>query len=114
MRFGNVNACLFDFRINLPPLDLHRVQDVRDQVFNFVLPQGDVHLISQRRHDAFDSFTSSTDAGPDGVNRVVVGNHGNLGTAAGIAGHGLDLDDAVIDFRHFLREQRAHELAGGA
>src|SRR6202035_4461641 len=33
---------------------------------------------------------------------------------AGIAGHRLDLDDAVIDFRHLLREQLGHELRMGA
>ena len=32
----------------------------------------------------------------------------------GIAGHGLDLDDAVINLRHFLREQLGHELRMGA
>ena len=34
----------------------------------------------------------------------------DLGAAARIARHGADLDDAVIDFRHFLREQAHHEL----
>ena len=37
-------------------------------------------------------------------------NHRNLGARARIAGDGLDLDDAVIDFRHFLRKQLGHEL----
>ena len=40
--------------------------------------------------------------------------HGDLGAAAGIAGDGFDLDDAVVDFRHFLREQFRHELRMGA
>src|SRR3546814_13513996 len=35
----------------------------------------------------------------------------DLRAAAGIAGDGLDLDDAVVDFGHFLREQLLHELA---
>ena len=34
----------------------------------------------------------------------------DLGAAARIARHGADFDDAVIDFRHFLREQAHHEL----
>src|ERR1700722_11536810 len=37
-----------------------------------------------------------------------------LARGPGIAGHRLDLDDAVIDFRHFLREQLCHELRMGA
>ena len=33
-----------------------------------------------------------------------------LAREPGIARHRLDLDDAVVDFRHFLREQLRHEL----
>src|SRR4029077_20548483 len=33
-----------------------------------------------------------------------------LGGGAGVARHRLDLDDVVVDFRHFLREQFRHEL----
>ena len=38
----------------------------------------------------------------------------DLGAAAGVAGDGLDLDDAVVDLGHFLREQLLHELGRGA
>ena len=34
----------------------------------------------------------------------------DLRAAARVAGGGLDLDDAVVDFGHFLREQLAHEI----
>src|SRR3712207_7763811 len=37
----------------------------------------------------------------------------DLGAAARIAGSGLDFDDAVVDFRHFLREQLLHEVGMG-
>src|SRR5262249_58902946 len=36
-----------------------------------------------------------------------------LGARAGCARHRLDLDDAVIDFRPFLRNQLGHELRVG-
>ena len=36
--------------------------------------------------------------------------HRDLGAAAGIARDRFDLDDAVIDLRHLLREQLGHEL----
>src|SRR6185437_8564298 len=36
--------------------------------------------------------------------------HRDLGAAARIARHRANLDDAVIDFGHFLREQAHHEL----
>ncbi len=38
----------------------------------------------------------------------------DLGAAAGVAGGGLDLDDAVVNLGHFLREQLFHELGVGA
>ena len=40
--------------------------------------------------------------------------HADLGAAARIAGGGLDLDDAVVDFGHFLGEQLLHEVGVGA
>jgi hypothetical protein len=39
---------------------------------------------------------------------------GDLGAAAGLAGHGLDLDDALGDLRHFRLEQAAQEIGVGA
>ncbi len=36
--------------------------------------------------------------------------HADLGAAAGIARSRLDLDDAVVNLWHFLREQLAHEI----
>ncbi len=49
---------------------------------------------------------------PTGSMRRIAADHADLGAAAGIAGDGLDLDDAVIDFGHFLGEQLLHEVAG--
>src|SRR6185312_11715565 len=42
--------------------------------------------------------------------RAVLRDHADLGAAARIARHGADLDDAVVDLGHFLREQAHHEL----
>src|SRR3546814_5657751 len=47
----------------------------------------------------------------DRVDRSVVRDDADLRAAAGIAGDGLDLDDAVVDYGRFLREQLLHELA---
>ena len=38
----------------------------------------------------------------------------DLGAAARVAGGGLDLDDAVVNLRHFLSEQLLHEFGVGA
>ncbi len=50
------------------------------------------------------------DAGADRIDRGIARDHGDLGARAGIARDRLHLDDAVIDFRHFLGEQLRHEL----
>src|SRR5690606_34742866 len=50
------------------------------------------------------------DAGADRIDAGIVADHADLGAAARIAGGGLDLDDAVVDFGHFLREQLLHEI----
>ena len=47
---------------------------------------------------------------PTGIDGAILGDHRDLGADARIAGHRADLDDAVVDFRHFLREQLGHEL----
>src|SRR5690606_10973574 len=49
-------------------------------------------------------------AGANRVDRVIVADHADLGAAARIARGGLDLDDTVVDFGHFLREQLLHEF----
>src|SRR5581483_8962011 len=54
------------------------------------------------------------DAGADRIDRRVPRDHADLRARAGIAGDRLDLDNAFIDFRHFLREQLRHELRMGA
>ena len=54
------------------------------------------------------------DAGADRIDRGIARDDGDLGAAAGIAGDRLHLDDAVVDLRHFLREQLRHELRVGA
>ena len=51
-----------------------------------------------------------TDASADGVDRVVIGNDRDLGARTRVAGHGLDLDDAVVDLGHFHLEQLGHEF----
>ena len=51
---------------------------------------------------------------PIGSVRCVVREHGDLGAVARIARAGLDLDQALADFRHFELEQFHHEFGRGA
>jgi hypothetical protein len=48
------------------------------------------------------------------VDAAVLGHHRDFGARARVAGNRLDLDDAVVDLRHLLREQAGHELGMGA
>jgi hypothetical protein len=54
------------------------------------------------------------DAGADGIDAAVAADHADLGARTRVTGGGLDLDDAVVDLGHFLREELLHELGVGA
>ena len=47
---------------------------------------------------------------PTGSIDAIIADHANLGAAARIAGSGLYLDDAIVNFGNFLREQLFHEI----
>src|SRR6185295_1553827 len=78
-------------------------------------PRDDVDLLAlQLLHHGLHAAAAHADAGADRIDGAVVAQHGDLGAAAGIARHGLDLDDVVVDFRHFLHEQLGHALGMAA
>src|SRR3546814_19894482 len=54
------------------------------------------------------------DAGADRIGAVVVGQHRDLGAVARLTRAGLDVDQALADFRHFELEQLHHEFRRGA
>ena len=74
-------------------------------------PRDDVDLLAlQLLDDGLDAAALHADAGADRVDRAVVADDADLGAAAGVAGRGLDLDDAVVNLGHFLGEQLLHEV----
>jgi hypothetical protein len=74
-------------------------------------PRNDVDALAlQFLHDRLHAHAAHADAGADRIDRGILGDHGDLGARARIARDRADFDDAVIDFRHFLREQPHHEL----
>src|SRR6202021_198307 len=78
-------------------------------------PLDDVDLLALQLGDhRLHPRAAHADAGPDRVDRRVVGDHRHLGAAAGVTRHGADLDHAVVDLGHFLGEQLGHEAAVGA
>ena len=82
----------------------HEGRDVRR-------PRNDVDLLALQLVDhRLHARAAHADAGADRIDRGIARDHRDLGARAGIAGDRLHLDDAVIDFRHFLGEQLGHEL----
>ena len=93
---------------------LSRLQRVDDEGRGFVIPGNDIDLFAlQFVHNGLHARTAHTDTGTDRVDRVIVGDHADLGTAAGVTGDGLHFDDAVVNLRYFLSEQLGHELGRG-
>ncbi len=69
-------------------------------------PGNDVNLLAlQFLHHRLDAAAAHADTSADRVDRLVAADNRHLGAAARIARHRFNLDDAVIDFRHFLREE---------
>src|SRR5262249_49508459 len=70
----------------------------------------DVDLFAlQFAHHGLHAAAAHADAGADRIDAAVVGDDRDLGAAAGGARHRLNLDHAVVDFRHFLGEELGHE-----
>src|SRR5690606_9715221 len=96
-------------------LHLGRGHRVDHELGGIVRPQHDVdalavELVAHRLH----ARTAHADAGADRIGAVVVGDDRDLGAVARVAGAGLDLDQALADFRHLELEQLDHELRRGA
>src|SRR5690606_33634027 len=95
--------------------DLGGGQGVDDEGRLVRAPLDDVDLLALQLGDhRLHAAAAHADAGADGVDGAVVGDHRHLGAAARVAGHGADLDDPVVDLRHLLGEQLGHEAAVGA
>src|SRR5262249_31099162 len=78
-------------------------------------PGNDVDLFAlQFANDRLHATTAHTHSVADRIDAAVVGNPGDVGAAAGVAVHGLDPNDAVIDSRNFLRKQLGHDIGVGA
>ena len=95
--------------------DLGRGQRVDDEGRRVLRPRDDVDLLALQLADhRLDAAAAHADAGADRIDAAVARDDRDLGAAAGVARDRLDLDDAVVDFRHLLREQLGHELRMGA
>ena len=78
-------------------------------------PLDDVDLLAlELPNHGLDAGAAHTDAGADRVDAGIVGDDRDLGARARVPGHRHDLDDVVVNFRHFLGKQLGHELGMGA
>src|SRR5690606_21562361 len=87
-------------------IDVCRRQGADDELGRVIGPQHDVdllaaQLVAHRR----DTRTAHAHAGADGIDTLVVGYDGDLGAYAGVAGSGLDLEQALLDLGHFVVKQ---------
>src|SRR5262249_29700897 len=91
--------------------DFSRGERVDDEGRNVGGPRNNVDLLALKLvDDSLHARAAHTDAGADRVDGGVARNHGDLRARAGIAGDGFDLDNTVVNLRHFLREEFRHEL----
>ena len=95
--------------------DFRRLQGVDKERGLILVPRNNVDLFALQFVDhRLNPAAAHPHAGPDRIDGVVIGNHGNLRPAARITGHGLDLDDAIVDLGNFHLEQLGHEFRRGA
>ena len=108
---GTTTSMRSDFLVEHHLGDFGGRQRIDHEGGDVLRPLDDVDLLAlQLVDDRLHAAAAHADAGADRIDRAVLGAHRDLGAAARIAGHRHDLDDAVIDFRHFLAEQPGHEF----
>ena len=74
------------------------------------MPRNDVDALArQLRNHGLHARALEPDAGADGIDRVISRRHGDFRSAPCLSDDFLDLDDALVDLRHFDREQGLHE-----
>src|SRR5450830_203709 len=90
-------------------------QGANDELGRIIRPQHDVDaLATEFTGDSLHARTAHADAGADRVDALVRGVDGDFCTHARIAGSRFDLQQALLDFRHFQLEQLHNEVRRGA
>ena len=92
-------------------LDLGRLQRVGDEHLARLVPADDVDLLAAELiDDVADAAAAHADARAHRVDLGVDAGDGKLGAEAGLAAHGLDLDDALGHLGHLGLEKLADEV----
>src|SRR5690606_14730357 len=91
--------------------DLGRLEGVLDENLGRLVPADDVDLLAvEFVHDVLDAAAADADARADRVHLRVDRGDGDLGAVPGLAGHGLDLDDALGDLGDLDLEEALDEV----
>ncbi len=92
-----------------------RLQCVHKECWLIIIPWNDVDFFALKLiHNGLYTRTAHTDTGANGINGAVIGNHSNLCARSGITSNSFNLNDAIVDFRHFHLEQFGHEFRRSA
>ena len=80
-----------------------------------VVPADDVDALDAAEFldDVLDAAAANADARADAIDPAVDAADGDLGAVAGLAGHALDLDRAVLDLGDLALEEPLHEQRVG-
>jgi hypothetical protein len=92
--------------VDVHAADLGRGDRVHDEPGRVRVPGDDVdRFAAELAHHRLDARPLEADAGADRIHVGVGGGDGDLGAVTGLAGAGLDADDAFVDLGHLHLEQ---------
>ena len=107
---GNDDAGVVLLLVNQHAGDLSRGQCVGNVDGGIGIPQNDVHALTAKlTHDSAHAAALGANAGAHGIQAIVQGVDGDLGSLARLAGDGLDLNGALVDLGHLLLEETLDE-----
>ena len=109
--FGNDDFDLAGFLVQNNLGDFSRLKRVHKEGRLVFVPRDNVDLLALKLvHNGLNAAAAHTNAGPHRVDGAIIRDDSDFRARTGVTGNGFDLDDAVIDFRHFHLEQLGHEL----
>src|SRR5215210_5804770 len=102
--YDHLSLLLVLFQVDLA--HPRRAQCLRYKARGLGVPLDDVYLlVPELGDDRPDAAPARAYAGPDGVDPCLLGPHRHLRAQSGLAGHGPDLDEAVVDLGHLELEE---------
>ena len=108
------DGCASELEAEADLLYLGGLERVLDEDLAGLVPPDDVYFLAvELVHDVADARAAYAHTGADCVDLGVDGGDGDLGAVAGLAGHGLDLDDPLGDLGDLDLEELSDEIGVG-